>query len=284
MKLRRRSIRQVVTRQMNVNPSASTERHTQPGHIRLLSFNIQVGNTTSAYHHYVTNSWQHVLPYAGREVKLRRIGELLADYDLVALQEVDGGSLRSGYANQVEYLAKIGSFPYWYQQLNRNFGPFAKHSNGVLTRVQPSLLEDHPLPGLQGRGAILLKYGEGDNSLMVVMMHLALGVGARNLQLEYIRKLVKGYRHQILMGDLNTQAVDLLQHSPLKDLGLLAPQVKATFPSWRPQRCLDHILVSPGLSIAKVDVLPIAISDHLPVSMELVMPKAVAAHSQLPIG
>ncbi|MFX6907664.1 hypothetical protein ABTH77_20640, partial [Acinetobacter baumannii] len=80
--------------------------------------------------HYLTRGWQHLLPHAGRATNLKRIGELLADYDLVALQEADGGSLRSGYVNQVEHLAQLGAFPYWYQQLNRNLGRIAQHSNG----------------------------------------------------------------------------------------------------------------------------------------------------------
>ena len=62
----------------------------QNGSLRLLSFNIQVGISTQRYHHYVTRSWQHLLPHAGRSGNLQRIGDLLGDFDLVALQEVDG--------------------------------------------------------------------------------------------------------------------------------------------------------------------------------------------------
>jgi endonuclease/exonuclease/phosphatase family metal-dependent hydrolase len=65
-------------------------------------------------------------------------------------------------------------------------------------------------------------------------------------------------KHQVLMGDMNTHASDLLHTSPLRDLGLLAPQVEATFPSWRPQRCLDHILLSPTLTLERVQVLDAA--------------------------
>ena len=36
------------------------------------------------------------------------------------------------------------------------------------------------------------------------------------------------------LGDVDTHANDLLQTSPLRDLGLLAPQMEATFPSCRP--------------------------------------------------
>ena len=91
-----------------VNPSCDDSRELpDDGRLRLLSFNIQVGISTERYRHYLTRGWQHLLPHAGRATNLKRIGELLADYDLVALQEADGGSLRSGYVNQVEHLAQI---------------------------------------------------------------------------------------------------------------------------------------------------------------------------------
>ena len=255
-----------------VNPHCDRGSLPADGRLRLLSFNIQVGISTERYHHYLTRGWQHLLPHTGRAGNLQRIGNLLGDYDLVALQEVDGGSLRSGFINQVEHLAQLGDFPYWYQQLNRNLGRLAQHSNGLLSRLQPNLLEDHPLPGPPGRGAILMRFGKGREALAVVMMHLSLGARTRTRQLAYIRELVGNYRHLVLMGDMNTHANDLLEHSPLRDLGLLAPQVEATFPSWRPQRCLDHILLSPSLTLERVAVLSQPISDHLPVAVDIRLP------------
>ncbi|MBA6060483.1 endonuclease/exonuclease/phosphatase family protein [Pseudomonas juntendi] len=269
------------TRGIGLHQPQVNEHHLQApglpddGRLRLLSFNIQVGISTERYRHYLTRSWQHLLPHNGRAGNLQKIGKLLSDFDLVALQEADGGSLRSGFVNQVEHLAQLGAFPYWYQQLNRNLGRFAQHSNGVLSRLKPQLLEDHPLPGPAGRGAILVRFGEGEDALIVVMMHLALGAKTRALQLGYIRELIGGYRHQVLMGDMNTHATDLLEHSPLRDLGLVAPQVEATFPSWRPQRCLDHILLSSSLTLERVEVLTQPISDHLPVAVEIRLPDAL---------
>ena len=240
-----------------------------------------MGNSTQGYRHYLTRSWQHVLPHKGRAGNLERIGDLLGDFDLVALQEADGGSHRSGYINQVKYLAQQGEFPYWYQQLNRNLGRLAQHSNGLLSRLRPAVIEDHPLPGPAGRGAILVRFGEGPDALVVVIMHLALGTKTRTRQLAYIRELIGGYQHQVLMGDMNTHANDLLHTSPLRDLGLLAPQMEATFPSWRPQRCLDHILLSPSLTLERVQVLDQPISDHLPVAVDIRLPGSVGVDSQL---
>lgn len=267
-----------------VNPHCDRGSLPADGRLRLLSFNIQVGISTERYHHYLTRGWQHLLPHTGRAGNLQRIGDLLGDYDLVALQEVDGGSLRSGFVNQVEHLAQLGAFPYWYQQLNRNLGRLAQHSNGLLSRLQPNLLEDHPLPGPPGRGAILMRFGKGREALAVVMMHLSLGARTRTRQLAYIRELVGNYRHLVLMGDMNTHANDLLQHSPLRDLGLLAPQVEATFPSWRPQRCLDHILLSPSLTLERVAVLSQPISDHLPVAVDIRLPDELRADLPLALS
>ncbi|TFZ33265.1 EEP domain-containing protein, partial [Pseudomonas syringae] len=147
---------------------------------------------------------------------------------------------------------------------------------------RPTTIEDEPQPGLAGPGASLVRSGEGDDALVVVMMPLALRPRSRTRQLAYIRDLFGGYRHQVLMGDMNTHANGLLEHSPLRDLGLLAPQIEATFPSWRPQRCLDHILLSPTLTPERVQVLAQPISDHLPVAVEIRLPDSLRGDS-LPV-
>ena len=267
---------------LRTNPHCAHCEQTLPEVLRLLSFNIQVGINTQRYRHYVTRSWQHLLPHAGRNTTLDIISRILNDFDLVALQEVDGGSMRSGYINQVEHLAREGQFPYWYQQLNRNLGRFAQHSNGLLSRYAPHLLEDHKLPGvLPGRGAILTSFGEGPESLLVVMMHLALSPRTRANQLAYIRERIADHKHVVLMGDMNTHAEDLLENSPLRDSKMHTATLPGTYPSWKPARVLDHILLSPSLSIEQVDVLPHPISDHLPVSMHIRLPSGlcVPAHA-----
>jgi len=249
---------------------ATTRRET----LRLLSFNIQVGINTRAFHHYLTRSWQHLLPHRQRNRTLDEIGRLLRQYDLVALQEVDGGSLRSGFINQVEYLAQAGEFPYWYQQLNRNLGKLAQHSNGVLSRLQPDFVEDHSLPGLiPGRGAILVRLGKGKHALLIIVLHLALGARAQDRQLRYIRELIQDHPHVVLMGDMNNPLEHLLSRSALQGLDLVAAKENLpTYPSWRPTRALDHILISPALEIRSARVLDCVLSDHRPIAMEIGLP------------
>lgn len=242
--------------------------------IRLLTFNIQVGISTSSYRHYLTRSWQHILPHRERNDNLDRIARLLRQYDVVALQECDGGSLRSGFINQVQYLSQASALPFWHQQLNRNLGRLAQHSNGLLSRYRPLDVAEHRLPGLiPGRGAMVARYGSPDDPLVLVMMHLALSKKAQNRQLGYIRDLVSQYRHVVLMGDMNAHADQLLNNSPLKATDLVPlPDSAHSFPSWRPGKALDHILVSPSLQVHEASVVSYPVSDHLPIAMEIALP------------
>ena len=112
-----------------------------------LSYNIQTGISTGSYRHYLTKSWRQVLPHPERLDNLDRIATMIGDYDMVGLQEVDGGSLRSGFINQIEYLAHEAGFPHWHDQTNRDLGKFARYSIGLLTRFHPSALEEWRLPG-----------------------------------------------------------------------------------------------------------------------------------------
>ncbi len=244
--------------------------------LNLISFNIQVGIQTAGYHHYLTRSWQHLWPHKQRMPTLDRIAEILQHFDIVALQEADGGSWRSGFINQVEHLAQQAQFPHWFQQTNRNIRPLAKHSNGLLSRLTPSQVEYHKLPGLlPGRGAMVMKIGQQE-PLFIIVLHLALGSKTQAAQLGYIQNLIAGAKHVVIMGDLNNQAEHLLTNTPLANLHFHSVDpLLHTFPSWQPQRGLDHILVSDSLKINKVAVLDTAISDHLPIAMQIQLPKSL---------
>lgn len=247
---------------------AIAHEHEQQNRLKLLSYNVQVGIHTRRYHDYVLKAWQHLLPHKKRHQNLEAIAELIRHFDLIALQEVDGGSFRSKYTNQIAYLAKAANKTYWHQQLNRNLGHFGQHSNGIIGDVVPAKVQNHALPGWKGRGAIAFEMGEKD-PMIIVVAHLALSRPAQDKQLEYIRSLIEPYSHAVIMGDLNTDSHRILSDSPLAHSGLKAPNVHATYPSWRPVKCLDHILISEHINIHRVGVLDFPLSDHLPVALEI---------------
>lgn len=253
------------------NKQCGTQANVADRPLRLLSFNIQVGIETTAYRQYVTRGWKHLLPHENRLKNLRRVADVVSDYDVVALQEIDCGSIRSGYVNQVEYLAHFANFPYWYAQTNRALGPLAQHGNGLLSRLAPHALEDHKLPGtIPGRGAVIARVPYAGDELVIVMLHLSLGDRSRNRQLAYIAELIAHERQVVVMGDMNSSMSRLLSDSPLKDVDLRPTEnPRPTYPAWQPSQRLDHILVSPNLEVTDCRVLSDHISDHLPVAVEL---------------
>ena len=258
-------------------PSMPDPSSAAPGHgqrLRLLSYNIQVGITTRRYRHYLTHSWKHVLPYPERMQTLRAIGQFIAGFDFVGLQELDPGSLRSGFVDQAEYLAQVGSFPYWYTRTNRRIGPVARHALGLLSRYAGHRIVEHRLPSrIPGRGALEVHFGRPERPLVVVLLHLSLGRRARHHQFDYVARLIAEHEHVVVMGDLNCQPESrelgaLLEATDLR----IAPHGEHTYPSWKPVQAFDHILLSPSLEVREVKVYPVTYSDHLPVGLELALP------------
>jgi len=249
--------------------------------LRLLSYNIQVGIQTRHVRDYIMASWQHLLPNQKRLQNLHTISQLIKPYDLIALQEVDGGSMRSSYINQVEYLANHSNFPYWYHQCNRNLGKIAQHSNGLLAKFPVNQIINHKLPGLiPGRGAIEAILGDNSEQLRVIVAHLSLSNRARKQQVEYLSDKIRGYPYVIIMGDLNCSGDELLDQFAQNDVILKSSNNEdtATFPSWQPTRQYDHILVSPLININSETVLPDPISDHLPVALEISLPAYILSY------
>ncbi len=249
-----------------------------PARFSLLSYNIQMGVETARYHEYLTQGWKHVLPHRERIKNLNRIASMLASFDMVSLQEVDAGSLRSGFVDITEYLAHRADFPYWYRQVNRNIGVIARHSNGFLTRFEPTEVSYYKLPAAPGRGAMVFRFGVGRQAFTLCTAHLALGRRAREKQLDFLSEVLKGRPHLVVMGDLNAscdapEIRRFVMRHELREPACNHP----TFPSWRPVRKIDHILVSRTLEVVRSKVLHYSFSDHLPVSMKLELPEEALA-------
>ena len=258
--------------------SESAETTAPRPQLQLLSCNILAGGSVGRYRHYLTQSWKHVLPTRSKRGNLDNFAKLLADFDMVGLQEADAGSLRSGFVNQTQYLAEAAGFPFWSHQPNRKIAQFAASSNGLLTRIRPKEVLDYPLPGrIPGRGALWVRFDGGEAELVLVVAHLSLGPAARKRQLAFIAELIGKQRHAVLMGDLNCSAHGdelkaLFRHTSL------APPVRhspATYPSWQPRRAIDHILATTNISVEQLWTLPHPVSDHLPLAARVRLPEAL---------
>ena len=242
--------------------------------LKLLSANIQAGSSTRRYTDYAMRSWSHVLPAGNKRGSLDAIAQLAGQHDIVGLQESDPGSLRSGFTNQTHYLAQRGGFAYWSHQPNRRVGGVASSANGLLSKLEPVEVHDHPLPGrVRGRGVLLAQFGEGRDGLAVAVAHLSLGAGSRASQISFIAELLHDHPHAVLMGDFNCDP-DRPEMQPLYKRTRLQPPAMCvpTFPSWRPLRAIDHILTTGGLQVATMEAFAAAHSDHLALAAEIDVP------------
>jgi len=221
--------------------------------------------------HYLTKGWRHVLPDTSRAETLTAVSDTLADFDVVALQECDAGSLRSGYLNQVQYLAQKAAFPYAVSSPTRNWYPLAQHCNGLLSRREPLALEEHALPGrLPGRAALSARLPFAEASLLLIVLHLSLGARSRQRQLAYVAQLLAGERYAVLIGDLNSSVEELMGSPELSTVGLVPlSDSPASYPAWRPTRAIDHIVGTHNLKIENYRALRQHASDHRPVAAQV---------------
>lgn len=254
--------------------------------LRLLTFNVQAGIGSQRYSDYVTGSWKHLVAHSRSLQNIELMANVVRSFDIVALQEVDGGSLRSANINQLKHMASLAQFDYSHQQLNRNLGRLGQFSNGLLSKLSPYKIEDHRLPGLPGRGAIIAHYGHPDAPLVIAGVHLSLGEKYRNIQLDYLRTQLNAYKHVAVLGDFNCR-LDHLENSPFGDMDLRSPETGLlTFPSWAPDRHIDHILLSSSLKATRTEVIEgCRLSDHLPLATEILLPEDVLEAAQhMPTG
>ena len=244
--------------------------------LRVLSANIQAGSSTRRYCDPVTRSWSHALPAGRKRTSLDAIAQLASGHDIVGLQESDPGSLRSGFTNQTHYLAQRAGFHYWTHQPNRSMGGVASSANGLLSKLEPVRTTDHALPGrIKGRGVLLAHFGDDREGLTVAVAHLSLGAKSRHAQLSFIAEVLQDHPNAVLMGDFNCLPDQPEMDVLYRNTTLRPPEcVVPTFPSWKPQRAIDHILVSGDLKCRGSQAFPAAFSDHLALAMQIEVPES----------
>jgi endonuclease/exonuclease/phosphatase family metal-dependent hydrolase len=240
--------------------------------VKLISSNIQAGSITRAYSEYVTRSWSHVLPN-GKQNNLDSLAETYMAFDLVGLQECDPGSLRTGFSNQSDYLARKANFPFSSHQATRRVSRFAGSGNALLSRLQPAKIEHFVLPSrIPGRGVLLAQFGGEEDRWHVAVTHLSLSAAARRVQIAYLSELLADKKRLVLMGDFNCDLLApemsrLFQHTSLQVPDIVLP----TFPSWAAKRSIDHILVG-GMESGHYQTHVAAGSDHLAIALDLKLP------------
>lgn len=204
--------------------------------------------------------------------------------DVVALQEADGPSTWSGNFDHVATLAEQTDLVDHYRGEHNPFqlGRFRLSSGTALLANQP--LQDpsshrFAISWRDTKGFVTATVAVpalGDVEVDVVSVHLDFLIPRVRRQqiLQLAEQLIPRTRPVVVVGDLNCcwkwepRSMRLL----METLGLEAyePQAIApTFPSARPIRRLDWVLISPELDYSAYHTLPVPLSDHLGVVADL---------------
>ena len=193
--------------------------------------------------------------------------------DIVALQEVLRGSWQARFHDQLAEIESLtglhGYFAPTYKQWGGTFG------NAILTRGEIVHAEEHPLPAVGEPRAILEATIRIDGAtISVFATHLStwgrFNARIRTEQLRCLAQEVRTSRYPFLLaGDFNTHPESKEMEAFRRETAaqLASQEIGPTFPLWKQQ--IDYIFADYGWEVRASRAWPIGVSDHLPVTAEL---------------
>lgn len=180
--------------------------------------------------------------------------------DVLALQEVDVRTVRAGFADQANRIAReMGATHVFGPTMRRNTG---RYGNALVVRGE---IEEHrgvalPRRTREPRGAIVASVHVRGATLAVGATHLSTHRDEAVEQLEFVvARLVERPAPRVLLGDLNLGA-DVVR-SIVEARGLALVEHEPTFPNERPRSTIDHI-ASTGIDLVGHEVRATPSSDH----------------------
>lgn len=205
------------------------------------------------------------------KVSLGRVAAVIAasGADVVALQEVDGYSPRSGFRCQAVTLGRrLKMRPFFGATLKAAGLPL--FGNAVLTGLPVRGFKRWVLPGKgEQRGLIEVTVVDSGAKWSFLTTHLGLSIEARSMQVGKIIEVLNEITHPfILTGDFNClQDADELAplYARVRDAALEIDRTFATFPAGKPEERIDFVFVSPHWVVREVKRIDSEASDHLPV-------------------
>jgi endonuclease/exonuclease/phosphatase family metal-dependent hydrolase len=217
-----------------------------------------------------------------------RIAEVIAacEADIVALQELDIGRVRSGGVDQAEAIAReLGMHMHFHPALTVME---EQYGDAILTTRPSKLVRAGALPCWGGRrfveprGALWACVNVGGADIQIINTHLGLRGPERLMQVDALLgpdwlRHARCQEPVIFAGDLNAiprSRVYRKLAAQFRDAQLAqrSRRQQATYPSGAPFLRLDHVFVSRSIEVVRAEAIrtPLArlASDHLPLLVE----------------
>jgi endonuclease/exonuclease/phosphatase family metal-dependent hydrolase len=223
-----------------------------------------------------------------RRLDVGRVADVIGSLepDIVALQELDVGRARTGGVDQAHEIALRLDMTFHFNAAVRV--EEERYGDAILTSYPERLVKAGPLPGLvptlglEPRGALWIAVDIGGVEVQVLNAHLGLAPTEQQLQAAALAG-PDWLGHEdcgapaILLGDFNATRTSVVYRTltaRMSDARRLAPtrRSSSTFPSRLPFLRIDHMFVSPGVTVSDVDApytpATRSASDHLPLMMD----------------
>lgn len=205
-----------------------------------------------------------------------RIAKVINEYapDVVAVQELDSVTKRSGGVNVLAELAKLTNRHSLYAASIDFMG--GKYGIGLLSKEKPQQQYTVRLPNSEGKEARVALLAEFEEYI-VCCTHLSLSEKERVESIPVIENALKALNRKksvFLVGDMNSSAGDLTQKTILRSFDYLSASTQPTIPANEPKVCIDFIYQYKKAG-KKVSVMNKGVvngvygSDHLPIFVDL---------------
>jgi len=243
--------------------------------MRILLYNIEYENGIRGRYEYL-KLWRY---FQSPKYQDEKIARFIAneDPDVVALLEVDLGSVRTRFKDKSLFYKKYFGFngcaaaPKYpdknWPRILRKMPFFRKQGNALLARNNPKAIRFHWLS--EGAKRLLIE-AELDN-VTLFLAHLSLRRKTREKQMLEIGNIVSyAEKPVVLMGDFNTFRGEKELDDMLRASGLHKTyRVKYnSYPAVNPKKQFDYIFVSKGIKVNSFRTLNWQFSDHLPLMMD----------------
>ncbi len=196
------------------------------------------------------------------------------DADIIGLNEVRGKGERADYEAQASILAEKTGYNYYFAKATE-IGEGNPYGNAVLTRLKIKECTVVPIPDpdpkkyddyYETRCVLKVKLSEPD--ITVLITHFGLNPDEHENAVNTVFSVL-GDENTVLMGDLNVRPdsgiIGQLK-SRLNDSACVSSASLLTFPSDAPDRKIDYIFTTHGISAVSTEVPDLILSDHRPLT------------------
>lgn len=205
-----------------------------------------------------------------------RIGEMIKSHtpDVVAIQEIDSATTRSGGVYVLGEIAKAaGMNDYYAPAIDYRGG---KYGIGLLCKEEPISIKRHALPGREEQRALIIaEFPE----YVFACTHLSLTEADRDSSAVIITDIAKQYQKPFyIAGDFNAEPTEPFFSTFTKNFIPITGTKTPTFPADTPNVVIDYVMsYNPnGVSVTAENPGVIdepAMSDHRPIIVTVSIPE-----------